>query len=91
VAECLEKDEETRKIFCHHYIIYLSQYTYEVLIRLKEKNNFKLIDRLFFTNSPKCPELVIVKNLTDEGYVGQNTLNTKLMADEINLTNAIPY
>lgn len=92
VAACYEKDEETRRIFCNHYIIYLSQYTYEVLIRLKEKNNSKLINRLFCNkNTRDCPELVIVKNLTDEGYVGQNTLNTKLLAEEINQTNAIPY
>ena len=91
VLECLEKDEETRKIFCQHYIIYLSQYTYEVLLNLKEKNHYQTIDRLFFHNPNKYPALVVVKNLTDEGYVGQNSLNTKLNADEINSTNSVPY
>ena len=60
--ECLKIDEDTQKIFCSHYIIYLSQHTYEVLVRLREKIHFKSIDRVFFTNSEKGPELVVVKN-----------------------------
>lgn len=93
VSECIEKDDEMKKIFKSHYIIYLSQYTYEVLQSVTEKNLYKIINKLFFR---KCkdmpyPELVVVKNLTDEGYVGQCNLSTNFSSTDISNTNSIQY
>ena len=93
VVEALEKDDDIRKIFKSHYIIYLSQYTYEVQHSVTEKNHYKIINNLFFNKKKdtQIPELVVVKNLTDEGYVGQCNLSTNFSSTDISNTNSIQY
>lgn len=68
-----------------------------MLWSITDKNHYSTIKNLFFntskntTNPKKHPELVIVKNLTDEGYVGQSNLCTKYSSEEINNYNNTNY
>lgn len=90
--DSLPKDQEVCKIQTYNYIIYVSQYTYEVLYSLTEKNHYKTIESLFFVKPRDShPHLVVVKNLTDEGYLGVSCQHTKHDATDIDKINGIPY
>jgi hypothetical protein len=59
-------------------MLYLSQFTYEVLVNMMDRLSLKSLDQLLFDQKKK--RLLISKNLSTAGYVGKSSIYTRYTA-----------
>ena len=85
----MKNDRKLGNIFTSNYHLYLSQYAYEVLVSIMERNQLKAMDYLFFDNRKR--KIYISKNLTNSAYIGKMSLGTNMSPSELEKVNSQPY
>ena len=90
--ETIKKDQEAMKILSSNYTIKVSQYTFEILMALTEKNHYKSIESLFFNYSKSQPQLIVVSDLKEQKeLLTTSNLHIKLSKDSIKSVNDSEY
>ena len=67
--EKIQNDARTCKIQSTNFMVKVSQYTFEVLMAITEKNNYRCVENLFFHYSKNQPQQVVVKDREELKYV----------------------
>ena len=86
----IQKDNKAREILLNQTRTKVSQYTFEILMALTEKYNYKTVENLFFYNTSKSinavPQLEVIKDLQEVVL-----LNTGMTTSDRDTTNTSPY
>ena len=97
--EAIQKDEYACKILTRSSRIKVSQYTFEILMALTEKNHYKSVESLFFNCSNKGggksavqPQLEVIQNGPEyQALIELSSLNTGLTKDQQKNINKSEY
>lgn len=71
------------------FIVYLTNYTYEVLISVMQRLRLKTFTELFFAQNKK--KIMVSKDMSSLAYVGKPFLGTSLSHDQIKKINTQDY